>query len=559
MQGGSLFFRVLDTRAEGRILLGVDRRAFFEEGGGMRAAGFLFRAALAATCCLAMGRWAAALPPAVAYPGLNNALTEPNAAERELLDAIQRDRSSEGLAPLRWDGMISAVAREHSEDMAQYKYNDYVSPWLGTLEYRLHRAGISGANARFMVFHMPSLSALMDDLKTSPVPRGPVCDVGIGIVTKGIYPVRELYVTLIFVERHSTLEPFPTLPILGAEYRLAGRLEAGLKSPSLDITAPDGRVTERKLDLTANGGFSTTVRFDRGRGEYSVEITAVGKHGPTVLDLMHCYAGMEYPEPVVPPKPEAAPADLRDAEQAMAHRINQARADANLPPLTYDDRLADAARGHSEDMAKNGYFAHVSPTAGDLLARMNSAGIQARKFTENIANNQDLAAAHRELMESPGHRKNILDPEATSVGVGIARDEAGQFLVTEDFLQRYQDYDCAALAAQLIRDVNDARANAGFAALETSAALSRIALDNSRAMMRNGKLSPDRAKALLARERLPLRYVEMGLLSSTDPPKPEQVPESLKARYHDIGVGIVQSAAPSGEKMLWATVLLGVR
>ena len=59
-------------------------------------------------------------------------------------------------------------------------------------------------------------------------------------------------------------------------------------------------------------------------------------------------------------------------------------------------------------------------------------------------------------MDSPGHRKDILDPELTRVGVGIVRDENGQFLVTEDFMEDYRTYDTAALAQQLIEGLNEA-------------------------------------------------------------------------------------------------------
>ena len=47
------------------------------------------------------------------------------------------------------------------------------------------------------------------------------------------------------------------------------------------------------------------------------------------------------------------------------------------------------------------------------------------------------------------------------------------------------------------------------------------------------------------------------MFQSADPAAPAQIAEALKARYEEIGVGIIQDAAPSGDKMLWTTVLLG--
>jgi uncharacterized protein YkwD len=470
---------------------------------------------------------------------------------------MQQDRAAHDKPLLTWEAMTSAVAREQSEDMAKYDYADYASPRLGTLEYRLHRAGVSAGNAQFAVYRMPSLTAVMESLqKTRLHLRDPVTDVGIGVAVRG---PEELFVTLIFYEKHSELDPFPTLPILGAEYRLSGRLEGGLEKPCLVVTTPDGQVTEESLKLSPARRFESAVRFDKGRGEYSVEITASGSLGPTVVDLMHCYAGVEYPAPTIPPKKSPMSADVREGEQLMLELINKARAEAHLPALAYDERLSEAARAHSEDMFQNKYFAHDSPTVGTLAERMAKAGIKAKKFCENIADNQDLLVAHQELMDSPGHRKDILDPDLTRVGVGIIRAENGQLLVTEDFMEDYQTYDTSALAAQLIEGLNEARGNNAIAWLTESSALSDIALENSRAMMASGKLDQSQVKALIRQGRLRLKSVQAAMFESVDPTAPAQVAEALKARYQEIGVGIVQDSSPSGAKVLWTTVLLGER
>ena len=190
---------------------------------------------------------------------------------------------------------------------------------------------------------------------------------------------------------------------------------------------------------------------------------------------------------------------------------------------------------------------------------MAKAGIQAKKFSENIADNQDLLAAHQELMDSPGHRKDILDPDLTRAGVGIVRAENGQLLVTEDFLEDYQTYDTAALAAQLIRGLNEARGNDRIAALTESPALSDIALENSRAMMAGGKLDQSKVKTLIPQKNLRLKSIKAAMLKSSDPAAPAQIAEALKERYQEIGVGIVQDTSASGVKILWTTVLLGER
>jgi uncharacterized protein YkwD len=162
-------------------------------------------------------------------------------------------------------------------------------------------------------------------------------------------------------------------------------------------------------------------------------------------------------------------------------------------------------------------------------------------------------------MDSPGHRKDILDPDLTRVGVGIVRAENGQLLVTEDFMEDFQTYDTSVLAAQLIQGLNTARGNNGLAWLTESSTLSDVALENSRAMMANGKLDQSKVKALISQKRLRVRYVQALMFESADPAAPAQMAEALKARYQEVGVGIVQDTSPSGAKILWTTVLLGER
>jgi uncharacterized protein YkwD len=367
---------------------------------------------------------------------------------------------------------------------------------------------------------------------------------------------KELFVTVILWERHTVLEPFPTLPLLNKSYRLAGRVDPGFRKLQVVVTLPNGKVTESALGASPDGRFDAVVPFDRGAGEYSVEITAEGRLGPAVLDLMHCYAGVAYPPPVMPPAAVAAPADLRQAERMMLDMVNRARLDAGLPPLLFDERVAEVARKHGQDMATNRFFAHVSPTQGDLSDRMKRGGIAVKKCTENLATNQTLSGAHQGLMESPGHRKNILDPDVSRLGIGIVRSDGGQLLVTEDFTQPYQALDAGVVGAQFLADLNASRARDGNRPLTSSPILDRIAAENSRAMMVKETLGYDRARSLLEQEKLRYRYIQMAVFKSADPLKPEQLAEALKPRYTHVGIGVTQSSARTGEKFLWFTVLL---
>ncbi|MBS4040137.1 MAG: hypothetical protein KGZ81_06010, partial [Flavobacteriales bacterium] len=98
---------------------------------------------------------------------------------------------------------------------------------------------------------------------------------------------------------------------------------------------------------------------------------------------------------------------------------NQARREAGLKDLIIDTDLAYVSRVKSKDMHDNNYFSHTSPTHGSPFDMMRAFGIQYKGAAENIAKNSSVQAAHNAFMNSEGHRKNILNPNLTHIGIGI--------------------------------------------------------------------------------------------------------------------------------------------
>lgn len=106
-------------------------------------------------------------------------------------------------------------------------------------------------------------------------------------------------------------------------------------------------------------------------------------------------------------------------EQAMVSLVNQARAEAGLAPLTVDPLLVKTARMKSQDMIDLGYFGHTSPSYGSPFDLMRSQGVSYRYAGENLAGSSTVQRAHTGLMNSQGHRANILSSNYTRIGVGI--------------------------------------------------------------------------------------------------------------------------------------------
>jgi uncharacterized protein YkwD len=168
------------------------------------------------------------------------------------------------------------------------------------------------------------------------------------------------------------------------------------------------------------------------------------------LAVSGCGVEMPAPEGEGPPPEDgiiaSADADCPGADEVPARPADEAFADAvrcllnaerearDLDPLSANDRLAEAAQAHTDDMAERSYFAHDSPEGGDPGDRARAAGYEPRagrtwRVGENLGYGSGPLGSPRRLMqgwmESPGHRSAILRPPFEEVGVGNSSGSPG--------------------------------------------------------------------------------------------------------------------------------------
>ncbi len=107
------------------------------------------------------------------------------------------------------------------------------------------------------------------------------------------------------------------------------------------------------------------------------------------------------------------------SEKIMIDLVNKERVSRGLKALVFDAKLRDVARGHSADMFTRGYFSHYSPEGKTVADRVTAAGIDFLVIGENLAYAPNVESAHRGLMNSEGHRANILSPDYGKIGIGV--------------------------------------------------------------------------------------------------------------------------------------------
>ncbi len=125
----------------------------------------------------------------------------------------------------------------------------------------------------------------------------------------------------------------------------------------------------------------------------------------------------------------------KQMEMDMLEMVNRERTSRGFSELVADEKARAVARKHGADMFEKGYFAHTNLEGKSSADRMKDGDVEFSMAGENLAFAQDLLSAHTGLMESPGHRENILHPFFHRVGIGVV--DGGVYGII--FVQNFAD------------------------------------------------------------------------------------------------------------------------
>jgi uncharacterized protein YkwD len=193
----------------------------------------------------------------------------------------------------------------------------------------------------------------------------------------------------------------------------------------LSAPLPDGLQTRARDSALANRLAASTEQLETALAPVFNDAIAQTLNRLTIKPESDESVELPFKVAVTKPRPEL--------EAQMLELVNGERVAAGLAPLAADDELREVARRHSSDMFARGYFAHVTPEGRDPFARIREAGYTFRTAGENLALAPTLSLAHTGLMNSPGHRANILRPQFGRVGIGIMDGGRRGLMVTQNF------------------------------------------------------------------------------------------------------------------------------
>jgi uncharacterized YkwD family protein len=129
-------------------------------------------------------------------------------------------------------------------------------------------------------------------------------------------------------------------------------------------------------------------------------------------------------------------AQIKAIETQVVKLVNVQRTRRGVAALTQNYSLSNLARRKAQDMIDKRYFSHYSPTYGSPFDMMKRYGFKFIAAGENIAMGQRTAQeVMNSWMNSSGHRANILNPNYTQIGVGLAIDRSGRNYWVQMFIK----------------------------------------------------------------------------------------------------------------------------
>lgn len=196
---------------------------------------------------------------------------------------------------------------------------------------------------------------------------------------------------------------------------------------ALPLSGPldDAMARSRVLSAIAAPDALPQVTFQRLAGDRVLDSVLALED---LFNQRRLVVGGEDSVSIEPAEPDDLAPSAEDA-RLLLDLINSERVSVGLDPLAWSDGLAVVAAAHADDMYRHGFIAHRSPSTGTVNERVESAGIPVNTVAENLALAASGRAVHAGLMESQGHRSNLLGGGLDRVGIAALQGPLGLMVV----------------------------------------------------------------------------------------------------------------------------------
>lgn len=237
---------------------------------------------------------------------------------------------------------------------------------------------------------------------------------------------------------------------------------------------------------------------------------------------------------------------LSNSREQLLNLINQERAGHGLSPVVADTTLNSLAQAHSEDMKSRDFFNHINPDGETPNDRRLAKGIP-MPVGENLAIAPTTIYTHEGLMQSGIHRNNILNPDWTKVGIGIAVGPSGSLITTQEFSRNpYTQTELDAVESKIVSAINTKRTDSGLSVMQIGSDIQYVADQWSKKMAEQNFFdftSPNgETLSELVSQHAPGKPVNAIILNSLNPEKLAKEGanenEVTNSQWSKIGVGV---------------------
>lgn len=320
--------------------------------------------------------------------------------------------------------------------------------------------------------------AILSALENAPSGRGQLL-VGIGEAATADQGDYERRVVVLVSRRDYQLDSTTRELSSGATWNISGLAPPGFYNAHASVLYPDNHIDEIPIEIHSRR-FLLRVPAGTETGTIWVSIDGVSREGPAKLLQLQAEVGRPVPRVFEVELPAAESfATLQEAEAYAFALLNRDRAMLGLLPLILDPKLSAIGRAHSEEMRDRGFFGHLSATTGLASDRIVAAGYRASGHGENLAFNDSIAEAESSLLESVGHRKNIIATNMDHVGIGLAQgqgpDAQTSWHLTQVFARKVEAFDSELASQTLLDKINKRRDDTRRSALYVDDALCKLA------------------------------------------------------------------------------------
>jgi len=433
--------------------------------------------------------------PAVAVYGPSATLTCPSGGALKVLQKGLQDWAKQtGGAVPQPDGRLCAVA----STLVGWGDGPAVPP-MSVVAFTLAHFGVaeSGTRMLFTTVSVEDSKTIGRQLKDSVVewlaedPKGTL-----GLAT---YRIKKgtTAVALLFLPSAVELAPVPRTLALNASAQLVGKVLPPYEKAVVLASDNSGKLSTTKSE---GADFKAELKCTGRPGDIIVEVRAERDGQPRLLDSFT--VGCAKPAPanvIVPPAPEL-PADPAAAEQQLFELANRERAAFGVPQLAADGAIAKLARTIAESLraqARGG-----SAPAIDVVGALGEAGVVSSAIVHNPSRSLSISEAQAGFLASPVHRSNMLNPEVTHAGIGVAVDDqegTKSVFVSELFVRELLPVDVASVRTKLEEAISKRRSEAHASVLTPDETLTDVAQKYAEELAKNfGEVQPKREEDLTA-------------------------------------------------------------